>query len=379
MSTNHLLMRYLLIASILLVYGCTMDKENDPVKIALQSQSPEIKTVVDNIEQYEIQVKLTTVSRSEDSTIFTDYQFQVDDNFYHYPASTVKFPLSVLILEKLNRDGKYTIDTPFYVEGDSSATTFRHEIQDIFAVSSNETYNRLFEYYGKDNINEAFKQKGLQPVRYSHRLSTSDAENLATKPVIFLNKDLIAETTQPIINQPIKKLDLNNTLKGVGYYKNDSLNNEPFDFSVKNYLPISTNHEIMKRVIYPEIYPKNKQFDLIESDRAFLLNAMSMYPKDAGYTSDPYYDSYGKFFIYGDSKDPIPDYIKIYNKVGYAYGFLTDCAYIKDTKHDIEYILTATIHVNKNGIFNDDNYEYDNIGIPFLAQLGREIHAQLIN
>ncbi|MBT8271420.1 MAG: hypothetical protein KJO25_05190, partial [Bacteroidia bacterium] len=106
--------------------------------------------------------------------------------------------------------------------------------------------------------------------------------------------------------------------------------------------------------------------------------SMALYPRDLDYDPVNYYDSYGKFFIYGDSKEPIPDYIKIYNKVGYAYGYLTDCAYIVDSKQQIEYILTATIHVNRNRIFNDDAYEYDEIGIPFLAQLGREIHEYLI-
>lgn len=73
-------------------------------------------------------------------------------------------------------------------------------------------------------------------------------------------------------------------------------------------------------------------------------------------------------------KKDIPEHIEIYNKVGYAYGYLTDFAYIKDTQNNIEFILSATIHVNQNGIFNDDNYEYDTIGIPFLAELGRRIY-----
>jgi hypothetical protein len=78
--------------------------------------------------------------------------------------------------------------------------------------------------------------------------------------------------------------------------------------------------------------------------------------------------------MFGDNTDPMPDHIKIYNKVGYAYGTLTDCAYIKDAENDVDFILTATILVNSNGIFNDNTYEYDEIGIPFLAQLGREIY-----
>ena len=59
--------------------------------------------------------------------------------------------------------------------------------------------------------------------------------------------------------------------------------------------------------------------------------------------------------------------------MGYAYGYLTDCAYIVDKKKNKEWLITATIHVNDNQIFNDDKYEYDNIGIPFLAELGRQL------
>ncbi len=72
--------------------------------------------------------------------------------------------------------------------------------------------------------------------------------------------------------------------------------------------------------------------------------------------------------------DPMPEHIKIYNKVGYAYGTLTDCAYIHDTKNNIDFMINATILVNSNEVFNDDNYDYDEVGIPFLAQLGRELY-----
>ena len=38
-----------------------------------------------------------------------------------------------------------------------------------------------------------------------------------------------------------------------------------------------------------------------------------------------------------------------------------------------EFIITATIHVNANRTFNDDEYEYEEIGLPFLAELGRQL------
>ena len=322
---------------------------------------------------------MSTISKLNGNLIFEDFDFQVDDSTYFYPASTVKFPVSVLVLEKLSQQDSITLDTPFYIKGDSSAVTFRQQIRDIFAVSSNDTYNRLFEFYGKDNINHRMKELGLTPSRFSHRLSTANAYELTTKPVIFQMNDSTLTSTAPIVNRPIEKLQLNNVLKGKGYYSNDELIEEPMDFSEKNYLPITTIHELMKRVIFPEAFSKEQQFQLSETHRTFLLEAMQIYPKDEGYEAPEYYDGYGKFFLFGDTKDAIPEHIKIYNKVGYAYGYLTDCAYIVDTKNDLEYILTATIHVNKDGIFNDDVYEYDSIGMPFLAQLGREIHTILSN
>jgi uncharacterized alpha/beta hydrolase family protein len=102
---------------------------------------------------------------------------------------------------------------------------------------------------------------------------------------------------------------------------------------------------------------------------------MQKLPREQGYDPKIYYDSYGKFLWFGDTKKQLPKHIKIYNKVGYAYGTLTDCAYIEDRKNNLSYFVTATILVNQNGIFNDNNYEYDSIGIPFLAKLGRQIHT----
>jgi hypothetical protein len=49
-----------------------------------------------------------------------------------------------------------------------------------------------------------------------------------------------------------------------------------------------------------------------------------------------------------------------------------------DTKHNLNYILGATLLDNENKIFNDNVYEYDSIGLPFLAQTARRLHELLI-
>ena len=75
-----------------------------------------------------------------------------------------------------------------------------------------------------------------------------------------------------------------------------------------------------------------------------------------------------------DREESIPPDIRVFNKIGSAYGFLTDAAYIVDFDERIEFILAATVYTNANGTFNDGKYEYDEIGFPFLRDLGRAIY-----
>jgi hypothetical protein len=84
-----------------------------------------------------------------------------------------------------------------------------------------------------------------------------------------------------------------------------------------------------------------------------------------------------KFFWRLDSGQyVIPERFKIYNKVGQAYGFLTDCMYFKDEVNDVEFLLSASIYVNKNETLNDGKYEYETTGFPFLQNLFAAIYNE---
>lgn len=303
---------------------------------------------------------------------FKDYSFQVDDSTYFYPASSVKFPIAVLALEKMNKNELIDRNTIFMEEGDTLKTTFANEVMKIFAVSDNDAYTRLFEYLGQDYITKKLKEKGISS-RISHRFSGANSSSLETKPLHFYDKESLIYSSEKTINKKLEILTLKKIIKGVGFIEGDSLINEPKDFSLKNYLTVTSLHKMMKQVQFPELFSEDKKFNLNADDRNFLLEMMKILPREAKYDTVEYYDSYGKFFVFGDTKEPIPNYIKIYNKVGYAYGTLTDCSYIINEKTNKKYILTATIHVNNNKTFNDGVYEYDEIGIPFLAELGRQL------
>lgn len=349
--------------------GCS---SKNPIEKALNSSNSKIKKVVVNLNSHEVQILFTEVIEENGKVFFNDFSFQVNDDNYFYPASSVKFPIALLALEKLNKNKLLNINTKFRVENDTLITSFKDEINKLFAVSDNLAYTRLFEYLGQNYIKNQLRKRGIKS-RISHRFSVPKPYSLETKELYFYENDSIIYTANRNSSDSLKSLNLNRVIKGKGYIKNDTLINKPMDFSLKNYLPLSSLHNLMKQLMFPSAFEKEKRFQLSKTNRDFILKSMSNLPFEVGYDRKEYYDSYVKFFMFGDSKKTIPKSIKIYNKVGYAYGYLTDCAYIINKTSGKKYIITATIHVNNNKVFNDNKYEYETIGIPFLAELGRQL------
>lgn len=354
-------------------------QNKNPLPAILSPGGPEINRVMDSLQDHELQIRYTRISGKAVDPIFTTYDFQIDASHYFYPASSVKLPVAVLALEhfigrKLKTGKQITLDTPYKIEGDTLISSLRKDVEAIFAVSDNEAYNRLFELMGRDSISNGLRNKGFKNVQIVHRLSTPNSTEAKIKNVIFYPDSRKSDTLKGYSSAPIAALTLDGIQKGKGFIRNDSLISGSFDFSEKNYFPIAAQQEVMKRIMFPREYSENQRFALSKKTRRFLVGAMHKMPRQMGYDEAHFQDSYGKFYIYGDSKARIPNHVQIFNKVGYAYGTLTDNAYIKDAKNGIEFLLTTTILVNKNDIFNDGIYEFESIGIPFLAELGRQVY-----
>ncbi len=337
-----------------------------------------IQKVISDPAAFELQIHYSRRSLA-DQTQFEDYQFSYSLNQkkpYFYPASTVKLPASIFALEKLNEFENINRDTPFLVQGDTLPISTSRCIEQIFAVSDNKANNLLFEFLGADYYNRRFKELGFDNSRISHRLSTPNSAELTTPPIYFFDDTDTILSIASQTNAPIEKLDLLGIEKGISYNDDNGDRKEgPFDFSLKNWYDLEDQMQTVKRLIHPELYPENMRFKINEEQRAFLIETMAKTPRELGYEQETYFDSYVKFLVFGDQKEINTPNIKVHNKVGLAYGTLTDTAYIVDEENQIDFFLSVTLLVNKNEQFNDGVYEYDELGIPFMAALGKRILA----
>lgn len=355
------------------------------------------ETVLAHPDKFEIQIVYTQIDRNKENfPSFKTFTYQLDENKYFYPASTVKMPTAFMALEKLNElkiaEGKHqkmithAVRKPqSLTNSDSTSATgnasIAHYVKKIFLVSDNDAQNRLYEFCGQAYLNNQLRAKGFDKTRIIHRLGPGGFpfgyfDNQYTNPVSLYDGDSLIYSQKEVFSKVNYDLRLNEESKGIAHIRNDQKIEKPFDFSKKNFISILDLHDMLKAVIFPESLPAEKRFNLSEPDYRLLYKAMSQFPKESDFPKYDKPDNYCKFFMYGTKPEDfkIPQHIRIFNKVGWAYGFLTDVSYIVDFENKIEFFVTATIHVNENQTYNDGKYEYEEIGLPFFENLGQVLY-----
>lgn len=358
----------------------------------LQAHASRLGPVLQAPAEYRLQVIYTQIDRdARNRPVFTDFTFHLSPDQYFYPASTVKMPAAFLALEKLNRLGLDKF-TPMYtdslqdisesVTADSSAADMQpsvaHYIKKIFLVSDNDAFNRLYEFIGQEEFNRSLWEKGYPATQIRHRLSSPlPPEANRVTNVIRFEKD-----GKQLYHQPAKTSNIQfserHDFAGTSHYANGQLQSSPFDFSMKNRVLLADLHNILKSIIFPESVTSRQGFRLTEDDYRFLYRYMSQQPTETSY---PAYDStefhrnYVKYLLGGaDKAVQLPSGMRIFNKPGWAYGFLTDVAYVVDFDNGVEFLLSATLYANKDGVIGDDKYDFESTGRPFLKELGTIIY-----
>lgn len=363
----------------------------------LLEANPRLTDALSHRKEWNTQVIYTQVDRGSNGVpTLTNYYFNVSPASYFYPASTVKLPVSLLALQRLNElkekgidknttmiteaaDGSQTAvyNDPASIDGKPSIAQY---IKKILMVSDNDAYNRLYEFLGQEYINTQLHAKGYEDVQLLHRLQIAlpEAENRQTNPVKFLDVNGNVLYNQPAQKNTIQYAKRNDSL-GKAYYQGENLINGPMNFSGKNRISLQDLHSILISLVFPAKVTAKQRFNLTEEDRDFVLKYMSQFPTESTYPpysadTTAYWPAYCKFLLFGSEKGELPKNIRVFNKTGDAYGQMLDVAYVVDYDKGVEFFLSAVIYCNSDGILNDDKYDYKTTGFPFMKNLGQTIY-----
>lgn len=375
---------------------------NDSVVYNLMVSRPQaFRRILDSIEKYELQIIYIQVDRNRrNEPYFTQHAYRLNPNVYFNPASLVKLPIVCLAFQKLHALkapglDKFTrlsiIQThncPTGIQRDPSSRngypSIAHLANKMLIVSDNEAYSQMFEFLGWDDIHRGLFALGYKDVRIVRRFcGCSYEENRYTNPVTFFDSrgkvlmhqpSLLSDVLYQNPPQPILKgkRHLNERFRPV---------NGPYDYSNANQMGLQDAMDMLRSVMFPESVPVSRRFSLTDEDLRFIYRALSILPRESDFPRYAdrrlYPDNVKKYFLYGDlsSKATISDKnARLFNSVGFSDGFLSDCAYIVDFEKKIEFFLGAVIYVNEDEVVRDGTYEYQTVGLPFLAELGRTVY-----
>ncbi|HEV7782868.1 MAG TPA: serine hydrolase [Chitinophagaceae bacterium] len=361
------------------------------------ARSPDslLQSVLSQPETFRYQIIYTQINRDkENNPGFTNYYYNADPHRYFNPASVVKMPLAFLSLEKLNVLNKTDVNKYTYMQFDSAFSgqtkmytdstaeynlpSIAQFIRKAFLISDNDAYNRMYEFVGQERTNRRLHEMGYPEMRITRRFQRMTAEeNRHTNPIRFIGRNgSLVWQQPPAYNKD--SFDFSRIYKmGKGHWNsNDSLINEPIDFTRANNYPLEDMRQQLQSVLFPQSVPPNQRFQFKPDDYAFLYRFLSQYPSETDwpkYDTSEYYNSYVKFF-FRNKTHAMPPFVRVFNKVGWAYGCLTDVSYVADFKNKVEFMLAVTVYVNSDGILNDNKYEYETVGWPFLYKIGQAMY-----
>ncbi len=347
--------------------------------------------VLRGVDTNELQILYTQIDRDrQNRPSFRTFSFRVDAGKYFYPASFVKLPVAALTLEKIRRlsipglaqarmenQGQIDCKVERMNFRTRSAPSLQQYLKRMLLVSDNEAYNALYDFLGADFINDRLAELGYNGARIFQRAGEcSPDQNLVTNPIAFYDERKRVILEQPMLHSRQNYMNpLGHIVRGRAHIENDVQIDGGQDFSYRNRLSLEDIHSILMSIIFPEATP-GRRFNLPAEDFAYLRRLIGMSPRES---PDPAYrlpDNFANFLLFSRQVRRIPPNIRSFNVVARAFGYIGDSAYIVDYNKKIEFFVSAVLYVNEDGVMGDDVYDYDRIGMPFLAELGRLVYEK---
>lgn len=343
--------------------------------------------VLENPEAYRLQVLITEIVDINEIPCVIEHRFRVDYDYF-YPASAIKTVGTVAALVAAQERGVALTDG--IVFGDVSTGASLYTLVDLVnetqIVSSNEAFNRLYDFAGHDRMNQLFWDAGFSSLRMQHRMFSTRTlkEERQTPEVQFCpGMQGTAEGCQFEVAFPTRTSELQipsvdgvNLMIGSSYIDpiSNTLIETPMDFSSKNVFSLRDHQRLMQALLVPKL---GINLGLSETSLAAILDAMKHDP--VAYKPELGADSRQRF------KPMLPGFeaakvrgLTYSNKAGRALGFHIENAALSVPGKSYPIFVTAAIYVNENGRLNDDKYEYQTISFPFFTELGTLVAAEFL-
>ncbi len=361
--------------------------ENGFWKHVFSSMPPELAALAQNPEY---RVQILAQYRKKGAKQWQMSSWQLTPERWFSTASVAKMPIALLACEKiaalgLGLDAKIGFTQPpiggEWPTDEPDFEALSRTLSRIFTISENPPFNRLYDFLGVDAMHERLTALGYPSARLISRMSAPVVDNARTRAgqVQDANGGMLFAFPERVGS--IRPFVYGEALVGKGFMADDGgIVPGPHDFSKANFISLEDTQQMLKAIVFPESVPVAQRWAIPEPMRRQLLEIMARMPRestDPVYDATEYYDGYARFFMIGDGKADKPGGLHLVGKVGEAYGYLTDVEYISEHGSDLELLLSANIYVNADGIFNDDVYEYETLGYPFLAALGRAVWREI--
>jgi hypothetical protein len=363
--------------------------ETRVLESALQGarERPALARILAQPQRFEVQIRWTRVIRDGAGWRTQTEHFGVDPNRWFAAASLVKLPLAIMALEQLKdldlpRASRIQSSMPegcaavaARADTPPAAEAITRTLQRLLLVSDNEAFNRLYQWLGPPLPQQRFRKMGFARAHITRPLMVCDDASRAK---------LGAWTLSNAAGEPLAQADLRSArdrpvfdgapvLKGKAWMEGGQRQPGPHDFSDSNYLPLALLERELMSVVRPDLLQSTQRSRMREVDRLWLRQTLGSTPADSpdpAYPVEQFPVYYAKSLLVGDGR-PWPSGVRIYNKVGESYGYLSDVAYIEDEKNDFGFFLSAVVYVDLDGTLNDGVYAYDALGRPYLAELGQ--------
>lgn len=302
------------------------------------------KKVFKKYKKYRFEIIFTQIDRTIEGGVKLKNFHLGDSVSYFYPASTVKLPTAISIMEMMKNEPFYNVNLSMKLRLDTMKTCgYQYEngklefhrfqpnesiedilkkyrisledflswnqlkegenlipfksykiyhrksrvslselIKEMLVYSDNESYNKLFEVVGGSRIDSWLNDKGFSNCSITRKFAYCVGEEKShTIPFDILNdKDVIIYHGEERSWKPEMISKTKDYLVGEKYFYDGEWMEKPRDFFDHNKLPLSSLHEMMQRLLFPSSFSPEKQFGLSMQNYRQLIRDLGMYPNE---------------------------------------------------------------------------------------------------